>query len=528
MSPSPQTKPPRARRVLLVLTVAAVGAAALAASGVVNRARSMQEVADWTEAQAVPSVQVVQPRHGPDEDQMVLPGTVSAFNMSSLYPRASGYVAAWQKDIGARVTKGELLATISAPDLDQQYEEAKAQLVQLQAAVQQAQATADLGQATDARTARLVVQGWSSKEQGDTDRLTAASRTAALAVAKANVTTQEAVVGRLKEMTRFEQIVAPFDGVITARNVDIGDLVTAGGTGGKALFQVADIHRMRVYVNVPQAYLGALKPGIAATLHLPGAKGTSEAKLVTTSNAVAESSRTASVELDADNADGKALARRLRGGAVPHPLRPHRADHPDDGRGVRRPRHAGRRRRRQRPGDAEAGRPRPQPRRPRPGGIRALRRRSPDQQPARIDPDRRHRHGGEGRAEDVKSCRERAGSRRSLPSRDLTRSGATRSRAAQACVTPWPDEPCLCSPSPGWFALAKVEAVSVEASETEGGFANADADRKTGSFPCLCQLPSFAKTFLRGLPAARPVTRAFVNCLDRGPPIGSTSCTAAT
>ncbi len=305
MSPSPQTKPPRARRVLLVLTVAAVGAAALAASGVVNRARSMQEVADWTEAQAVPSVQVVQPRHGPDEDQMVLPGTVSAFNMSSLYPRASGYVAAWQKDIGARVTKGELLATISAPDLDQQYEEAKAQLVQLQAAVQQAQATADLGQATDARTARLVVQGWSSKEQGDTDRLTAASRTAALAVAKANVTTQEAVVGRLKEMTRFEQIVAPFDGVITARNVDIGDLVTAGGTGGKALFQVADIHRMRVYVNVPQAYLGALKPGIAATLHLPGAKGTSEAKLVTTSNAVAESSRTASVELDADNADGK-------------------------------------------------------------------------------------------------------------------------------------------------------------------------------------------------------------------------------
>lgn len=305
MSSNPQTKPPRARRVILVLTVAAVGAAALAASGVVNRARSMQEVADWTEAQAVPSVQVVQPRHGPDEDQMVLPGTISAFNMSSLYPRASGYIAAWQKDIGARVTRGEVLATISAPDLDQQYEEAKAQLVQLQAAVQQAQATADLGQATDARTARLVVQGWSSKEQGDTDRLTAASRTAALAVAKANVTTQQAVVGRLKEMTRFEQIVAPFDGVITARNVDIGDLVTAGGTGGKALFQVADIHRMRVYVNVPQAYLGALKPGIAATLHLPGAKGTVEAKLVTTSNAVTESSRTAAVELDADNADGK-------------------------------------------------------------------------------------------------------------------------------------------------------------------------------------------------------------------------------
>ncbi len=305
MSENPKIVSPRPRRVLLVLSAAALGAIALAASGIVNRARSMQEVADWTDAQAIQPVRLVTPEHGPAEDQLVLPGTLGAFNMSSLFPRASGYIADWREDIGARVTKGEILATISAPDLDQQFAEAKAQLVQLDAAVQQAQANADLGQATDLRTARLVVQGWSSKEQGDTDRLTAASRTAALAVAKANVATQEAVVGRLRELTRFEQILAPFDGVVTARNVDIGDLVAAGGTSGKALFQVADIHRMRVYVNVPQAYLAALKPGIAATLHMPGAKGTVEAKLVTTSNAVAESSRTASVELDADNADGK-------------------------------------------------------------------------------------------------------------------------------------------------------------------------------------------------------------------------------
>ncbi len=305
MSQSPQTRPPRPRRVLLVLSAAGIGAVALAASGIANRASSMQEVTNWTNAQAVQSVQLVSPHRGPAEDQMVLPGTVSALSLSSLYPRASGYVTAWHKDIGAHVVRGDVLATISAPDLDQQYEEAKAQLGQLEAAVQQAQANADLGQATDQRTARLVVQGWSSKEQGDTDRLTAASRIAALAVAKANVTTQQAVVGRLKELTRFEQIVAPFDGVVTARNIDVGDLVAAGGTSGKPLFQVADIHRMRVYVNVPQAFLGALKPGIAATLRVPGAKATSEAKLVTTSNAVSESSRTASVELDADNADGK-------------------------------------------------------------------------------------------------------------------------------------------------------------------------------------------------------------------------------
>jgi RND family efflux transporter MFP subunit len=305
MSESPKTTPPRPRRVLLILAVAGAGAVALAASGIADRARSMQEVSAWTDAQAVPSVHLVAPQRGPDQDQLALPGTVSAFGMSSLYPRASGYIAAWHKDIGAHVTKGEVLATISAPDLDQQLAEAKAQLVQLGAAVQQAQATADLGQATDLRTSRLVAQGWTSKEQGDTDRLTAASRTAALAVAKANVEVQQAVVGRLEELTRFEQVVAPFDGVVTARNVDLGDLVAAGGTSGKPLFQVADIHRMRVYVNVPQAYLGTLKPGMAATLHLPGSKDTTDATLVTTSNAVAESSRTASIELDADNAAGK-------------------------------------------------------------------------------------------------------------------------------------------------------------------------------------------------------------------------------
>jgi RND family efflux transporter MFP subunit len=203
------------------------------------------------------------------------------------------------------VTKGETLATISAPDLDQQLEEAKAQLVQLQAAVEQAQANADLGRVTDQRTAQLVAQGWTSKEQGDTDHLTAAARAAALAVAKANAAAQQAAVGRLEELTRFEEIKAPFDGVVTARNVDIGDLVNAGGTSGRALFQIADIHRMRVYVNVPQAFLGELAPGAKATLHLPGLKETFEAELVSTSNALTENSRTALIELQADNPDGK-------------------------------------------------------------------------------------------------------------------------------------------------------------------------------------------------------------------------------
>jgi RND family efflux transporter MFP subunit len=236
---------------------------------------------------------------------LLLPGNVSAFNSSSLFARASGYVTAWHSDIGAHLKKGDVLVTISAPDLDQQLEEAKAQLVQLQAAVEQAQANADLGQVTNGRTARLVAQGWSTLEQGDTDRLTAASRNAALSVAKANVRAQQAVVNRLQELSGFEEIKAPFDGVVTARNVNVGDLLNAGGTSGRALYQVADIHRMRIFVNVPQAFLGELKPGVKATLHLPGQKETFEAELSSTSNALEENSRTALIELQAANPDGK-------------------------------------------------------------------------------------------------------------------------------------------------------------------------------------------------------------------------------
>jgi membrane fusion protein, multidrug efflux system len=304
-SAAPPVKAPKTGRVLLVVGMVAIGAGALAFFGITNRAKSRQEVATWTDAQTVPTVRIVRPEHGPTEQELVLPGNVAAFNTGSLFARASGYITAWRKDIGDHVKKDDILATISAPDLDQQLEQAKGQLVQLQAAVQQAQANAELGHATDQRTSQLVVQGWQSKQQGDNDRLNAASQAAALSVAKANVVAQEAAVKRLDELTAFEEIKAPFDGVVTARNVDIGDLVNAGGNTGRALFQIADVHRMRIYVNVPQAFLGELSPGIKATLHLPGQKETFEAQLVSTSNALVESSRTSLVELQADNLDGK-------------------------------------------------------------------------------------------------------------------------------------------------------------------------------------------------------------------------------
>jgi membrane fusion protein (multidrug efflux system) len=305
MSSEASVTPPRTHRVLIFVIVLGIGAIGLAVSGIMDRARSKQEVAAWTNAQTVPIVRVVRPERGSGEQELILPGNVAAFITGSLYARASGYITAWNKDIGARVTKGEILAAISAPDLDQQLEQAKGRFVQLQAAVQQAQANADLGHVTDQRTSQLVAQGWQSKQQGDTDRLNAASLAAAVSVAKANVVAQQAAVSRLQELTSFEQIKAPFDGVVTARNVDIGDLVNAGGTTGRALFQIADIHRMRIYVNVPQAFLGELAPGIKATLHLPGQKETFEAELVSTSNALAENSRTALIELQADNPEGK-------------------------------------------------------------------------------------------------------------------------------------------------------------------------------------------------------------------------------
>ena len=295
---------PRKGRVVLVLGSVILVALGAAFFGVVDRARSMQEVETWTQDQAIPSVHVISAKKGADEQALSLPGTVRAYTTGALYARASGYITSWAHDIGAHVKKGDVLATISAPDLDQQLAQAKAQLIQLKAAQVQSQADADLSVATEKRTSQLVTQGWSSAQRGDTDRYAAASRAAAVEVAKANVIAQQAAVGRLEELANFEQIVAPFDGIVTQRNVDIGDLVTAEGKSGHPLFQVSDLHRMRTYVDVPQAFLGAMKPGLEATLAVTGKGETFPAKVASTANAVTESSRTGLVELQSDNPDG--------------------------------------------------------------------------------------------------------------------------------------------------------------------------------------------------------------------------------
>ena len=167
-----------------------------------------------------------------------LPGTIQAFNTATLYARATGYIGTRNVDIGSRVKTGDVLVVIAAPELDQQLSQARGQLAQFQAAVTQAVADMDLARVTNGRTTRLVQDGWTSRQQGDTDRLGFASKEAAVAVAQANVQAQQAAVSRLEQLTGFERVVAPFDGVITARLIDVGSLVTADAASGSPLFSI--------------------------------------------------------------------------------------------------------------------------------------------------------------------------------------------------------------------------------------------------------------------------------------------------
>jgi RND family efflux transporter MFP subunit len=218
---------------------------------------------------AVPNVRTMTVVEDKAPRTIELPGSMAAFDYATLFARATGYISVRNVDIGSKVRKGDVLALIAAPDLDQQFDQAKAQLVQLQASVEQARANAELGRVTSARTSQLVVKGVSSAQQGDQDRLTFASETAALAVARANVVVQQAAVNRLAQLTDFEQITAPFDGVITSRLIDVGSLVTADANSGTPLFSIDRTDVLRVRVYVPQTAYFGIKDGDRATVTVP-------------------------------------------------------------------------------------------------------------------------------------------------------------------------------------------------------------------------------------------------------------------
>jgi RND family efflux transporter MFP subunit len=293
MSSEP-TKALSRRRLLMIALMALTIAGGAAAYGIIQRAHSAAQVAQWTDQQAIPTVALARLRRGPGVRKVTLPGTIQAYYRAAIYARVSGYLQSWQADIGARVKGGQLLASIDTPDLDQQFAQAKADLAT-------ATANAQLAAVTAERWNALVKLQWVSKQTADDKNGSAAATKATMDAASANVK-------RLEAMEGFKNIVAPFDGVVTARKTDIGALINAGNAG-QELFEVSDLHKVRIYVQVPQAFTAELQPGLQATFEMPQYPGQQfDAKVVTTSNAMELNSRSMLVELQADNADGKLFA----------------------------------------------------------------------------------------------------------------------------------------------------------------------------------------------------------------------------
>jgi RND family efflux transporter MFP subunit len=278
----------------------------------IARQASAQEALEARQT-AIPVVRTLQVKTQDGPRIVDLPGTMQAFDSATLFARATGYIAQRNVDIGSQVHKGDVLAVIAAPDLDQQLIQARAQLAQMQAAFAQATASRSLAAVTNFRTSRLVSEGWNSRQQGDQDRTSLVSQSAGVRLAAANILAQEAQVNRLVALTGFEKVVAPFDGVITSRQIDVGALVTADQSSGTSLFSIDRTDVLRVQVYVPQEYFFGLKDGQDATLTVPQLPGrVFHGKVARNAGALGTSTRTLLVEVDVDNRD-KALSPGLYG-----------------------------------------------------------------------------------------------------------------------------------------------------------------------------------------------------------------------
>jgi RND family efflux transporter MFP subunit len=281
---------------LLITIIAVIVVIAIVVAGVVPRLRAKAALRVETNSLAVPEVQVIQPKRGSTAQEIILPGNIQAFIDAPIYARTNGYLRSWTSDIGARVKKGQLLAEIETPEVDQQ-------LLQARADLNTAQANENLSQITFNRFEGL--KNTDSVSTQDVD-----NAAGDFAAKKAIVDSARSNVNRLEDLQSFEKIYAPFDGVITARNTDVGQLIDSGSSGGvaKELFHIAAIRTLRVYINVPQQYSVAAKPGIVADLSLAQFPGrTFQGKLVRTANAIDLATRTLLVEVDVDNATGELL-----------------------------------------------------------------------------------------------------------------------------------------------------------------------------------------------------------------------------
>jgi RND family efflux transporter MFP subunit len=252
----------------------------------------------------VPSVRAAPVRASGTTIVVTWPGTTEAFAQANIYARASGYISRREVDIGSQVKAGQLLVEITARELEDQIAQAEGTLTQLQAALQQAKANRDLAQVTWDRDNPLVQKGWVTPQQGDTDRLNLQAQQAAVAVAQANVTAQTAQLQVLNQQKSYQSVVAPFDGVITQRNVDIGSLVQADATTGTFLFTLMQSDMIRIQLYVPQDEAFGLAPGVEAVVHVPEMPGRNFLGTVTRlANALQPGTRTLLTEIDVPNPD---------------------------------------------------------------------------------------------------------------------------------------------------------------------------------------------------------------------------------
>jgi RND family efflux transporter MFP subunit len=311
----------RFRGTMLLALIAIVLVAVVVVAGIKSRIASASAVQERTLERSVPTVAVVHPSPGDMKNEVVLPGNVQPFTDAPIYARATGYVKRWSADIGARVKAGQVLAELDAPDLDQQVTQAKANLQQGQSALEQALSNYDMGKSNEEmakvtadRWRNLVARGVVSKQENDQYQSQYQSQVAnlqalekAINAARGNVASMQANLSRLEELQGYKTIRAPFDGVITARNTDIGALVNGGnGAPNQELFHVAAVDKLRVFINVPEAYSRAAVPGISATLTLAEFPGRSfQGTLVRTTGAIDPGTRTLLTEIEVYNPSGE-------------------------------------------------------------------------------------------------------------------------------------------------------------------------------------------------------------------------------
>jgi multidrug efflux system membrane fusion protein len=293
VTPPPELPPASPRVAVIVVIIVLVVLALSGGLSMLNRFRTSQALAKETDVDAVPTVTVVHPTLEKPDEELVLPASLQAYEESPIYARTNGYLVKWYKDIGSHINKGELLADIDTPEVDQELSQARATRQQVNAALDIAKISADRWQ---------NLRKTDSVSQQETDM-----QTSAYQQASANLAASDANLRRLEQLESFKHVYAPFSGVLVRRNVDPGALISAGGAGTE-LFILAKIDPLRVFSNVPQTYSQAIKDGMPAAITLPELPGQSFAGTVTrTADAIDPATRTLLTEVDVPNKDGRLL-----------------------------------------------------------------------------------------------------------------------------------------------------------------------------------------------------------------------------